>query len=317
MPFNSIVNRTSPGSGLFPEEVIQGIINGVRESSAVLSRATRLPNMSRAQSRMPVLSSLPTAYFLTGDTDRKQTTDVAWGDKYIDAAELAVIVPIPDAVLDDAGYDIWGEIQPLLIEAFGVAIDAAVLHGTNAPAVWPTDVVAAATAAGNSVTAGGTSATLYDEILGESGVISLLEADGFMATSHVAGMNMRGKLRSVKDADNNPIFRNGMVEGTQYALDGAPITFPKNGAFDTSSAWMISGDWDQMVYSIRQDITFKLDSSASIHDAAGVLQYNLFQQDMTALRAVMRLGWQVPNPINRLQQTEANRYPFSVLLPNA
>jgi len=41
----------------------------------------------------------------------------------------------------------------------------------------------------------------------------------------------------------------------------------------------------------------------------------LMQQDMLALRAVMRIGWQVPNPINRLQETEANRYPFSVLIP--
>jgi len=36
---------------------------------------------------------------------------------------------------------------------------------------------------------------------------------------------------------------------------------------------------------------------------------------MVALRAVMRLGWQVPNPINRLQTTEADRYPFAVLIP--
>jgi len=33
------------------------------------------------------------------------------------------------------------------------------------------------------------------------------------------------------------------------------------------------------------------------------------------LRCVMRLGWQVPNPINRLQAVEANRYPFGALIP--
>jgi hypothetical protein len=36
---------------------------------------------------------------------------------------------------------------------------------------------------------------------------------------------------------------------------------------------------------------------------------------MVALRAVIRLGWQLPNPINRLQPTEASRYPFAVLKP--
>jgi hypothetical protein len=43
--------------------------------------------------------------------------------------------------------------------------------------------------------------------------------------------------------------------------------------------------------------------------------YNLAQQDMVALRAVMRIGWQVPNPINRVEETEANRYPFALLIP--
>ena len=52
---------------------------------------------------------------------------------------------------------------------------------------------------------------------------------------------------------------------------------------------------------------------AVIKDAAGNTIYNLAQQDMVALRAVMRLGFALPNPINRMQQTAANRAPFSVL----
>jgi len=40
---------------------------------------------------------------------------------------------------------------------------------------------------------------------------------------------------------------------------------------------------------------------------------NLMQQDAIALRFTMRLGFQVPNPINRLQATEGSRSPFGVL----
>jgi anthranilate synthase component 1 len=62
--------------------------------------------------------------------------------------ELAVIVPISKAVLDDADYDIWGEVRPSLVEAFGIAIDKAVLYGTNIPATWTTNLGAAGLVAG-------------------------------------------------------------------------------------------------------------------------------------------------------------------------
>jgi hypothetical protein len=48
-------------------------------------------------------------------------------------------------------------------------------------------------------------------------------------------------------------------------------------------------------------------------DAGGNTIYNLAQQDMVALRGVMRLGFALPNPINRLQPVAASRAPFSVL----
>jgi hypothetical protein len=36
---------------------------------------------------------------------------------------------------------------------------------------------------------------------------------------------------------------------------------------------------------------------------------------MVALRAVMRLGFALPNPINRVNQVAATRYPFCILTP--
>lgn len=82
---------------------------------------------------MPVLDMLPIAYFVNGDTGQKKTTKQAWDKKFITAEEIAVIVPIPEAVLDDSEYDIWGEVKPRVTEAFGKVIDSAVLFGENKP----------------------------------------------------------------------------------------------------------------------------------------------------------------------------------------
>ena len=64
---------------------------------------------------------------------KRQTSSMAWEKKRLYAEELAVIIPIPEAVLDDTNYDIWGEVKPRIVEAMGRRIDEAVLFGTGAP----------------------------------------------------------------------------------------------------------------------------------------------------------------------------------------
>lgn len=304
-------------SGLIPEPVTREIIQGTVESSAVLKMGRRLPNMTSKTVAMNVLDALPTAYFVNGDSGIKQTTKMAWDKKTIYAEEIAVIVPIAEAVLDDANYDIWGEVKPRLNEAFGKVIDAAILFGTNKPSTWRAGIVATATASSNTVTPDAAHSTLFNDIMGENGLIAKIEADGYMPNGVLAGIPMRGKLRGVVDTTGQPIFKQDFQGTTQYALDGMRMEFPMNGAFDTTAAQMIVGDWNQLVYAIRQDITFKIFTEGVVQDPSdGSIVYNLMQNDMVALRAVMRLGWEIPNPINAFNASNSTRCPFSVYLPN-
>ena len=80
---------------------------------------------------------------------------------------------------------------------------------------------------------------------------------------------------------------------------------------------MILGDFSQLVYAIRQDIEFKMFTEGVVQDPqTGEILYNLMQNDMVALRATMRLGWEIPNPINAFNAENASRCPFSVYVPN-
>ena len=173
------------------------------------------------------------------------------------------------------------------------------------------DVVKTAMDAGSVVTLG---TDLYDSILGEGGVIAKVEESSYFVNGHMADITMRAKLRGLKDTTGQPVFRSDMQSGTTYTLDGSPMNFPRNGAFDRSRALMISGDFSQLAYSIRQDITFKLFDQGIVQDpATGDILYNLMQNDMVALRAVMRLGWEIPNPINAMVPDKTKRCPFAVL----
>jgi HK97 family phage major capsid protein len=327
MPFNNIVSRADAAS-LIPAEQSKEIIKGVEASNPLLSLARRLPNMSSNVRTMPVLSALAMAYFVNGDTGLKQTTEVNWGNVNITAEEIAAIVPMPIAVLDDMqsnGYDAWGQIRPELVDAINVAIINAVLFGVNIPASWTVSLGAAGLSA-RCVAAGHNPSVaafpdLYDAILAESaqgladGAFMLVENDGFGVSGCLAHPTLKGRLRGLRDVNGNPVFKRDVQSPSQYELDGAPLAFATDGTFNPANALMFAGDWQQLVYSIRQDISWSIADQAIIQDAAGNSIYNLFQQDMVALRVVIRLGFALPNPINRMNQVAATRLPFAMLIP--
>lgn len=309
----NIVSR-SAAEALIEQQLVAAIQQDTPKTSIFQQLARRLPNMTSNQTRMRVLDVLPMAYWVDGDTGMKQTGMQAWDNVYLDAAELAVIVPIPEAVIADASFDIMGEITPRVLEAMGQCVDSAVLFGVNKPVSWRADILTTARQAGNNVTPG-TSPDYYDLLLGESGVISKVENSGRMVTAAIGAMGMRAKLRGIKGSDGHPIFNSDMQGATQYALDGAPMYFPQNGAFDTSRAQLIVGDFSQAVWAIRQDVTVKILDQGVIQDPdTKAIKYNLAQQDMIALRVVFRMGWAMPNPATRM---DADRVtcPFAYLEP--
>ena len=295
---NSITRQQA--EALIQEQLINTIQQDAPKQSVFMQLARKLPNMTSKQTRIPVLDMLPMAYWVNGDTGFKQTSEQAWDNVYLDAAELAVIVPIPEAVVADASFDIMGEVQPRVVEAIGQRVDSAVIFGVNRPANWRADLITTARQAGNNVSPGA-SPNYYDLIMGEDGVIAKVEASGRMVTGALSGMGMRAKLRGLKTTSGSPIFKSDMQGATQYALDGAPMYFPQNGAFDSSIAQLIVGDFSQAVYAIRQDITVKILDQGVIQDPnTKAIIYNLAQQDMIALRVVFRMGWALPNPATRM-----------------
>ena len=312
MPVN-ITNRAD-AEAIIREQIVSNIFQDAPKQSVFMSMARKLPNMTSNQTRIRVLDFLPTAYWVNGDTGMKQTTRQAWDNVYINAGELAVIVPISDAVLSDAEFDIFGEITPRVMESIGQKVDAAIIFGDKRPAEWDLDLISRARQAGNNVapTAG---KDYYDLILGENGVFAKVENDGYGVSGALAPMNFKANLRGLRDTTGQPIFKSNMQEVARYSLDGAPITFPENGAFFPNIAQLIVGDFSQAVYSIRQDITVKILDQGVIQDPdTKEIIYNLAQQDMTALRIVFRMGWALPNPATRLNEDRTG-CPFAYLEP--
>lgn len=287
---------------LFEADLVSEIIQGVIKQSAALSMFRKLPNMTSNKMKMRVLDALPIAYWVGATNNgRKQLTQMAWDNKYIVPEELAVIVPIKEDVLDDASIDIWAEVKPRIVEAFGKKIDQAIFVGVDKPAGFRADLLSSILNSGAYVTQG--SGTLYSAI---NDAMVKVEESGYNPTGIVGGVDVKGKFRMMTDTTGQPI------KGTE--IDSLPKAYIDNGAWDKAKASMIVGDFTQAVYAIRQDITYKVLDQAVIQDpSSGDILYNLAQEDMVALRVVMRMGWEIPNPINALQPDESVRFPFAAI----
>lgn len=286
---------------LFEADLASEIIQGVTKQSAALTMFRKLPNMTSNKMKMRVLDALPLAYWVGATNNgRKQLTQMAWDNKYIVPEELAVIVPIKEDVLDDASIDIWAEVKPRIVEAFGKKIDQAIFVGVDKPLGFRADLLSSILNAGAYVTQ---SSTLYSAI---NDAMTKVEESGYNPSGIVGGVDVKGKFRMMLDTAGQPI------KGTE--IDSLPKAYIDNGAWDKSKASMIIGDFSQAVYSIRQDITYKILDQAVIQDpSTGDILYNLAQEDMVALRVVMRMGWEIPNPINALQPDESVRFPFAAI----
>lgn len=287
---------------LIDEQVSREIIEGTVKSSKAMSMFRRLPNMTSNKTKMRVLDSLPLVYWQNSDNARKKLTKMAWDKKYITAEEMAAIVPIPENVLDDASYDIWADVKPRIQETMGKKFDQAVFTGDDKPAGFRADLLTSALNVGAVVNP---LSTLYLSI---DKAMSYVEESGYNPTGVLGGMDVKSAFRTMLDNNGQPI------KGTE--IDSLPKAYVDNGAWDKTKAKMLVGDFSQAVYAIRQDITFKILDQAVIQDpATGEIIYNLAQDDMVALRVTMRLGWEVPNPINSLQPDESVRFPFAVIVP--
>jgi HK97 family phage major capsid protein len=311
----AVISRDD-AAALLNTQDINEILQEAPKSSVALS-TFRTIRMASTQAKMPVLSALPTAGFVSDDTEdpssTKPTSNVEWENKFLNVEEIAVIVPIHENVFDDASFDIWAEVRPLIAQEFGRVLDGAVLFGTNKPTTWDASLEDGARTAGNVVDystvvgAGGDLAEAVNQVMG------LVEADGFDVNQFYAKRTLRARLRGLRDDVGQPIYLDNIrSDGNTPTIYGEPIAWVTNGAWvnptggppATNGADLIGGDRSKAIIGIRQDMTFKL------LDQATVGGYNLAEKDMVALRCKMRVAFAVANP---LTPEATGGYPFAIL----
>lgn len=313
-----------------PVSVQTEVIQATVENSAILQLATKKAMPSHSVT-MPALATFPDAYWLNGtsrldeDTKAKQTTTMTWNGVDLNTAELAVMVPIPDSLVQDELFDVLGELKPRIAESIGLLIDNAAIWGDLKPTLWSgaagAGIYDLAVAAGNVVTPttsvdGDTTPDLGQQF---GYAAQLLAQDGFDPNGFAVQPGLKWRLRNLRDSVGQPIYNgeNGFANAQPATLFGETLTEVKNGSWDAVRAVGLLGDWRWAMVGIRQDMTFSVHRDGVIHDpATGLVTYNAVQQDGFILRAVMRVAFATANPVTRLNTNSATRYPFAVVQPS-
>lgn len=308
--YGNQITRDDVASSLIPDDVSKDIIQVLPENSVIMTRAKRVP-MSSKKSKQPVLATLPEAYWVS-EGGLKQTSKTGWEDVSITAEELAVIVPIPDSVVDDSQINLWDTVKPLIGEAMGKKVDQAAIFGVDKPSSWGTDILAGATSAKNNVAAG-TGVDLAQDVASLGQKIS--EA-GFAVNGFASQPGFNWQLIGLRDTNHQPIYTPSLADGAPANLYGYPLNEARNGAWDTTKASLLAADWTKFVYGVRQDMTYQIFDQGVISDQDGKVVYNLMQQDAKALRVVMRVGFAVANPMTRVK-AKGQQYPAGFITPAA
>lgn len=328
MAYNDLTDRSNPGGGaLVPPEHANAIIKEATQGSAALGLMRRVPILTSSKS-FPVLSGLPMSFWLDpaatpvrNDTALFQTTEMQWKNVNMYVADLGVIAPVPRRLIGDvaaAGINVTEEIRPALAQATAVAIDQAIFFGTNKPTLWPSDIVTAATAAGNSKNIGGNAAAdggLHADLIE---TMRTVRADGFRINAAIARGTFEFDLMNARDTTGQPLMvqPTGALGTNMANVLGIPTVFETDGVFPAeglSAPQFVGFDRTKHLIGIREDMRITLHTEGVIQDATNAIVYNLMQQDIVAVKLSISVGFAVANPVTQAQATEASRYPGCVL----
>ena len=249
--------------GFVPTEVAPGIMDEIARGSSIL-QLSDVKQMKSDTMKFQVWADKPGAYWV-GESERINTSKASWIFPEMVAKKIAVIIPVTREKLNDT------------------TIDKACLFGTNSP--FDKNVYKSATDAENTVTIDTQSLDL--DI---SDLMGAIEDKNLDPNGFAGHYGLKRKLRNLRDANGNQLAVLGMKENSLYDL---PLSFVRNGSFDTTKAELIAADWSKSIVGIRQGIEFEILKEATLQSVTmgDGKPLSLAENDMIAIKATMRIAY--------------------------
>ena len=267
---------TNELQGLIPAEISSEIIKDVAQGSVMMRLANTVP-MNTPTKQFPVELTKAGAYWV-GEGQKITVDKASWATVELVAKKLAVIVPATREALQDGSINVLQEVKGQIAEAMASAFDDAALFGTNSPYGAGKSIVEKAKAGGKKIQA---TANLIKDL---SDVMGLVEDEELDVNAFVSTRALKAELRNAENGAGYSIFED-KTQDAPARLHGEPLVFSKN--FDKTAAKVVTGDFDKVYVGVLDGIDYQISTEGTVGDI------NLFEQDMVAVRATMRVGFLV------------------------
>jgi hypothetical protein len=267
---------------LVPTHVVNELL-AAAEQQSVAMRLGSVQRMPSGVGSIPVVTVEPDAEWIDPRYGgRKKATTIEWTAQQLMAEELACVLAIPSAWIDDSGFRVWEQVRSRLAAAFARRIDETLLFGVApVPSSFP---------AGGIVAMAGTAVTGADALEALDKGLAAVEGEGLVPNGIASGASigtaLRQELRSIGSLPS---------QAPSASVYGVPVAIAAY--WDATKGDAIVGDWTKLVIGIREDITFDLSQDAVITDGSGAIIANAFQDDLTAMRCYIRMAAAVGRPV--------------------
>lgn len=266
--------------GTVPAKYEDLILKDVMHNSKIMQLSKFVPMDDLAKTFQVFLDG-PGAYWVD-EGNRIQTSAPTYKNITIQAHKLAVILPVSNEYLKYQAGDFFNQMQQRIVEAFYKKFDEAAILNIDNP--FKFSLAQASTAAS-------------DDIQGDITYDNILALEDKITDNDNQPNAFISKAQNNTALRNATLVQNGVVQSLydrqSGEIDGLATVNLKS--TNMKKGELFAGDFDYAYYGIPGTIEYSISSDAQLSTikAADGQPVNLFEQDMSALRATMTVGFMI------------------------
>lgn len=280
-------------AGFLRPERAANYFEEARKSSIVMQMARQIPVGINGQ-EFAYSTAKATAGWV-GEGGQKPTTESAIALKSFKPAKIAAISVVSAEVVRANPGNYMEILRADIAEAFAIAFDNAVLHGTNAPAAFGAalDTTTKVVELGTTSKANG---GVYGDIV--TGLKLLTDA-GKKMTGLAFDKKVEPTFLGAVDNNGRPLFVDATYTAGQSVVPGRIIGRPAvlgdniatpivSGTPNTGGIVGYAGDWSQIVWGVVSGISYDVSTEATV-SIGGELK-SLWEHNLVAIRVEAEYG---------------------------